>query len=76
MVEFLRDMETPDISRAHATTRVGWEMAESCSAVELDELIARLKKDGCMFAITVDTSEARGHVDYLDIEVSMWVDKL
>lgn len=71
MVEFMRDMGTPDLSHSHVSTNIGWEMAVCCSDVDLQLLIARLKAEGCMFSITVDTSEARGGVDYLDIEVSL-----
>lgn len=73
MVQFLRDMDTPGISRSHDTYHLGWEMAECCSTVELDELVARIHEEGCFIAITVDTSEARGGVDYLDIEVSFYI---
>lgn len=71
LVQMMEDLGTPGLSTAHRNINAGWEMADSCARVELDELKAKIHEDGCMMALTVDTSEARGGIYYLDVEVRL-----
>jgi hypothetical protein len=73
LLQLLHHLETPDLSKKHVSMASGWQFAEAIDAWMLAEL-QRSVAEAPHVSISVDTSEAVGHVDYMDVEV-YWCDQ-